>query len=194
MPEPTEGEELSKGAKNGPGKIGETVVKGLKALGEADAKLKNAPKAIGREAKGAVKKGRKLVGLANGGFLTGTSDEYITKGLQDRMGVLSTTPLTPAPVVEPPPVPATMTYGTVSGGSTGAMGRGDGSGGGSGTLGQAVRKDRAGGGNLWGMKSGGYIRKGLDSMAKGGFITMKGPRKGSKGVAGKRMPKKGVMA
>ncbi len=46
---------------------------------------------------------------------------------------------------------------------------------------------------LTGMKSGGYIRRGLDSMANGGFVTMKGARRGAKGVAGKRMPKNGVM-
>lgn len=223
MPKPKNDEkdpgDSAQDAANGPGQIGDAIVGGLKTLGEVGDKVKNAPGSAVREAKNGVKKGRKLLGLKKGGVLpkyaSGTSTQLLTSGFETSMpksttlmnsDVVGQTPLVPdtvAPVSAPnfmadamPRPKGNQMIGTTSGGG----------GGGGSVMAQiapkASREDMMGLRGSVGYKDGGVvkessgslIRKGLDGAALGGFITQKGLRQGSKGVAGKRMPKKGVMA
>lgn len=186
------GEEAKKAA-HGPGQIGEFVVEGLKTLGEAGDKVKNIPTSVQREAKGVVKKGRKLLGLESGGVL-GLAGKRDSMGLQSGVGYSGGTVGGLAPAATKQGATGVLSSTGPGGGSEGAAAplttpppgvitnNPEGSGGLiAGGLRQAAAKKPYQEGFLTGYK-------------QGGFITMKGPRRGSKGVGGKRMPKKGVMA
>lgn len=208
--EPKDPGDAAKDAADGPGQIGDAIVGGLKTLGEAGDKVKNIPASAIREGKNAVKKGRKLLGLKKGGVLpkygTGSSTQLLTAGFDTAFPKQSTATLASDIVGQTPPVPDTTTLvpspaldavtNTVATSSGLVPATGNMVPIGSGPKPQGIRtlggyKD---GGTPGKETSGSLIHKGLHGAALGGFITQKGLRTGAKGVAGKRMPKKGVMA
>lgn len=184
---------LVKGVKDGPGKIGETVVDFLKGMGETADKAKNIPKAIEREGKGAVKKAKKLVGLSSGGLI---ADGFYAGTPQRSTNATSAataevaTPATPAANTAPAdskPRAVAATGGAGGGGGGGTLSAAGIKGALSGALVTQEPSGEEPGADTDERSSNALISKGLRGMAYGGFVTGKGNPRGSKGWNGKRL-------